>query len=181
MPSTRLTARAAATILGAVRELLLVAVALALAVPGVSARQKDVGFGVEYVLTVKPVGGPVRALHGFAVTGSPPVLPAVLGVALSFAPGYLHLCLTGDWWLIQLGLDGPVGLYLGPGLSWGANIGGAGAVSFGARAVIGLQFFPTEILELFLEAGVNVGVYVGPSGAGLSWGAPAGVGARLWF
>lgn len=142
-----------------------------------SAKQSDIGIGVEYVFTYGSLG----ALNGFAITGSPPVLPLVFGLNLSFATSYFNLGITGDWWLWQTGIAGPLALYAGPGLFLGVNLSGSAAFSFGARGVIALQIFPIQPLEFFLETGVNVGLAVGSGGAGLTWGIPVSLGGRFWF
>jgi hypothetical protein len=159
------------------KRILLVAVALALVSSGAWARQKDIGIGVEYVFTYGSLG----ALNGFAVTGSPPVLPMVFGLTFGAGSGYFNLGITADWWLYQTRLGGPFALYAGPGL-WGAvNLGATGYGAFGARAALGLQFFPIDPLELFVEFAANIGLAISGGGAGLSWGVAPAIGGRFWF
>lgn len=159
------------------KRVLLVLVVLALVSSGAWAKQKDIGIGVEYVFSYGSMG----ALNGFAITGSPPVLPMVFGLNLSFGQGYLNLGVTADWWLYQRGISGPMGLYAGPGLFLALGLQSNSAFAFGARGVLGLQFFPVEPLELFIEVAINVGLAVAGGGAALSWGVPLSLGARFWF
>lgn len=159
------------------KKALLFLLVLSLVSSGAWAKQKDIGIGVEYVFSYGSLG----ALNGFALTGSPPVLPMVFGLTLSFGSGYLNLGITGDWWLFQKGLTGPLGLYAGPGLFLAAGLDASASFAFGARGVLGLQFFPIEPLELFIEAALNVGLAVSGGGAGLSWGVQPSAGARFWF
>jgi hypothetical protein len=156
---------------------LLAVVVLAFGASGAWAKQKGIGIGVEYVFTYGSLG----ALNGFAITGSPPGLPVVLGANFGFGSGYFNLGVTGDWWLYQRRLTGPLGLYAGPGLFLGVRLGGTGYVALGARGALGLQLFPIEPLELFIEAAVNVGLAITNGGAGLAWGVPVSVGGRFWF
>jgi hypothetical protein len=155
---------------------LLMVVLAVLGASGAWAKQKDIGIGVEYVFSYGSLG----ALNGFAITGSPPKLPVVLGINLGIGGGYFNLGVTGDWWLFQRRITGPLALYAGPGLFLAVNLGGTGYFAFGARAAVGFQFFPIEPLELFIEAALNVGVAIS-GGARLSWGVPLAVGARFWF
>jgi hypothetical protein len=159
------------------RRIVLVLALLAVAATGALAKQKDIGIGVEYVFSYAPLG----VLNGFAITGSPPVLPIVFGLNLSFGGGSFNLGVTGDWWLFQRGLTGPLALYAGPGLFLTAGLGASAAVAFGARGIVGLQLFPIEPLEFFIETGVNVGIAISGAGAGLSWGIPFALGGRFWF
>lgn len=158
------------------KKALLILLALTAIGTGAWARQSNIGVGVEYVFSYGPVG----ALNGFAITGKPPVLPIVLGVSLSFGSEVFNLGVTADWWLWQTGIAGPLSLYAGPGLFLGLGLGGDPDISFGARGVIGLQFFPIDPLEFFLEGGINVGLRVGDPTT-LTWGIPVAVGARFWF
>jgi hypothetical protein len=158
------------------RRALFLAAALLVLMGTTASAEPDIGIGVEYVFTYGSLG----ALQGFAITGSPPVVPLVFGLNLSFYGAYFNLGITADWWLWQR-RAGLLGLYAGPGL-WGfVTLGGGSEVAFGARAILGLQLWPISVLELFVEGGLNVGLRVSGGGAGLSWGVPVAAGVRFWF
>lgn len=76
----------------------------------------------------------------------------VLGVSWNFSPNSFDLGIACDYWVINQKLGGILDYYLGIGGYLGMNNGGGNFnLNPGARIPIGLQIWPVNKLELFLE------------------------------
>ena len=106
-----------------------------------------------------------------------PSIPIVWGIALQGGNDNFNLGLTADWWLYQQGLAGALGLYVGPGL----YVSLPDNVELGGRVPIGINLFPLNFLELFLEIAPTLVFY---SNQGISipnFGLQGAFGFRFWF
>ncbi|WP_053228219.1 hypothetical protein [Spirochaeta cellobiosiphila] len=113
---------------------------------------------------------------------SPKIPGTVLGLSLNIDADSFDVGMYDDWWLYRQMIAGPLSVYLGPGFY--VRIKGDGDTidpNFGARMPIGLQFFPIEPLELFIEGAPTAGIQVGDNFQFPVWGFQAGLGLRFWF
>ncbi|AHC14536.1 hypothetical protein [Salinispira pacifica] len=126
-----------------------------------------VGIGASFGL---PIGG----LPGTDVMLSAKLdsLPFLLGLGFGIEPAYFGA--TADWWVLNENLAGALNIYLGPGLYIG---GAANEFQLGGRLPIGLNMYPVDFLELFVEIAPTLTIApVFPS-----FGAQAAFGLRFWF
>lgn len=102
-------------------------------------------------------------------------VPFLLGLGFGFDPFYLGL--TADWWALNENLAGMLNIYIGPGLYMGINSGSDTQIDFGARLPIGLNIFPLDFMELFIEIAPTLVVL--PEFPTI--GVQAAAGLRFWF
>jgi len=134
-----------------------------------------------------------------------PSVPIYWAVSAEIGSDYFSINLTGDSYLIDDNLSGPLHWFLGLGgffsfysyskkyfdVSYGWT-----NLAFGARLPIGLSFQPISLLEIFLDVApcIGLGIYgkqeytynntkyvADEGGMGLFWGWPIELGIRLWF
>lgn len=150
---------------------------IGVAVSGFSVPRKT-GFAIGGAFALDPIG---TVYPGAALTFKLPVLPPIWGVGFSFGSQAFRLGITGDWWLWNFQLLGPLWLYLGPGLWVNINIADSGSgVGLGLRVPVGLQLWFIEPLELFLEIAPRVGLSISDP-VTLDWGIQGAIGFRFWF
>ncbi len=77
-------------------------------------------------------------------------IPIMWGLVYDFGDQG-SIALSGDWWVINAHLTGALDYYLGVGLYVGTSFGSGGGINFGGRIPIGIQFYPIQKLEVFLE------------------------------
>lgn len=75
----------------------------------------------------------------------------VLGLKWMFGENVVNLGVSCDYWVINQHLGGILDYYLGVGLYAGLRFGDPFNFNPGARIPIGLQIWPVDKLELFLE------------------------------
>lgn len=104
----------------------------------------------------------------------------IFGVAIpSFAP--FALGVTADYWFLNENIAGPLNWYLGAGLFGSIFIGNnAGAVTFGARAPIGLNMFIADVVEPYLQIAPGCALTV-TNGVIPRFTMPINLGVRFWF
>jgi len=133
-----------------------------------------------------------------------PSIPIYWAIRASFGENYYGAGITGDYYLIDKKLAGPLHWFLGVGgyftyLSYKDNASGVDYtytwMHGGLRAPIGLSFHPTKLLEIFIDVAPSIGasIYSGyeykaagityneEGRTGFGWGAPIELGVRLWF
>jgi len=146
---------------------------------------------------------------GFGGTGGGlslkiPSIPVYWAINANFGSNYFGVGITGDHYLIDRNLAGPLHWFLGLGgyftyLSYDDN---ASAIEYsynwmygGLRIPIGLSFQPVNLLEVFIDVAPSFGfgVYSGYEYKAMGmtvnekgktefgWGAPIELGIRLWF
>lgn len=77
----------------------------------------------------------------------------VLGIEYMIDPHLISLGVSCDYWVLNNHLVGALDYYLGLGAYAGFTIGGnQTAFNIGGRVPIGLQIYPIEKFEVFLEA-----------------------------
>lgn len=102
-------------------------------------------WGIGAAFGIQPLGGLPSQQAMLSVEF--PRLPILWGIGLELNSSQFNLGVTADWWLIDKPLVSFINIYLGPGL----YLSLPGDVEFGARLPIGLNIFPVDFLELFLE------------------------------
>lgn len=88
------------------------------------------------------------------------------------------LAVTADWWAVNENLTGIVNYYIGPGGYLGVS---SNHVDAGLRIPIGLNIYPIDSLELFLEAAPAIGLDVSPEPDFPTFGWQTALGFRFWF
>lgn len=107
-----------------------------------------------------------------------PKFPPVFGLGLTTNDSNPAFALMADWWLYQTNLVGFINLYIGPGLYTAFN---GDYFTFGGRIPIGLNAYPLDPLEIFLEIAPSLTIF-GSSGIEIpNFGLQAGFGFRFWF
>jgi hypothetical protein len=108
-----------------------------------------------------------------------PSLPVMLGFGGTIGSNATNFYVKADWWLAQGRLSGMIQYYAGLGvytiISEQFEIGG--------RIPVGLQIFPLDFLEVFLEPSLTVGVG-GIGGNAIDFpviGFIGELGVRFWF
>lgn len=131
-------------------------------------------FGVGVAAGLSPFGG----LPGQNVMLSVkvPQLPILWGVGAQLSQGGFNLGVTADWWLYTQNLFSFVNLYIGPGLYVALP-----NFELGGRVPIGLNAYPIEVLELFLEFAPTWAPITGEGFDTSNFGLQGSFGLRFWF
>ncbi len=75
-----------------------------------------------------------------------------VGLGWSFASTNSRIDATADWWLINDHLIEMIDWYLGAGIKLGLNLNNNNDIfNIGLRVPVGVQWWPVDQLELFLE------------------------------
>lgn len=132
-------------------------------------------FGVGAAWSLSALGGlPNAAMLSVKI----PQLPIVWGLAAQFGTGDFNLGMTADWWLYQQNLVSFIGLYVGPGLYMSLPQ----PFEIGGRVPIGLNAFPLDFLELFVEVAPALMFFSSDSGVTIpNFRVQGAVGLRFWF
>lgn len=126
-------------------------------------------FGINAVGTL-----PSTAMLSFRL----PKFPPIFAVGMTINDSSSRFSLMADWWLYQTRLFSFVNLYIGPGLYTAFN---QDRFSLGGRVPIGLNAYPLDPLELFLEIAPSL-TFIDNSGIEVpNFGLQAGFGFRFWF
>lgn len=136
---------------------------------------KIVAVGLLLIILVLPVTAFADQGIGI-VLGEPTGLSyktgdLVIGLGWSFTANDSRIDATADWWLINDHLIEMFDWYLGAGIKLGLNLNNDNDIfNIGLRVPIGIQWWPVEQLEVFLE--IAPGILLVPStdpdiGAGL--------------
>ena len=136
-------------------------------------------FGIGGAFAFEPFGG-TRAYNGGALSFKINDWP-LIAIQASGSDGIFNIGATADWWMYHEPLVGILSLYAGPGGYGYASIGNNVNFDLGLRVPIGLQIFPIEPLELFLEAAPSFGVTLGDNFDFPRFGLQSAVGFRFWF
>jgi len=131
-------------------------------------------FGIGGAFSIDSLGGlPSSAMLSVKV----PQLPMLWGVGLQLSENDFNMAFTADWWLYQQNLVSFLKLYVGPGL----YLSLPNRIEFGGRVPIGINAYPIEVLELFLEVAPTLLLF---SDTGIdipSFGLQGAFGFRFWF
>ncbi len=144
--------------------ILTVALLLVVAASGFS-----LGLGLAYGLS--PLGG--LPANNVLFSAKFDQLPFLMGLTFSLQDPF-RFGMTADWWMVQQPLAGIVNFYAGPGLYTGIS---GGSFDIGARIPLGLNIYPINVLELFLEVAPAIAFLPTFPDVGLQ----AAVGFRFWF
>ncbi len=131
-------------------------------------------FGIGGAFSLDAVGGlPSGAMLSLKV----PAFPVVWGLGLQLGNNQFNLGLTADWWLFTTNLVSFINLYVGPGL----YLALPQPFEIGGRVPIGLNAYPLDVLELFLEFAPTL-VFVSNRGIAIpSFSLQGAFGFRFWF
>jgi len=153
------------------RRILVLSVALLLAVTLGAAAQP---LGVGGAFSIDSLGGlPSSAMLSLKV----PQVPVVWGIGLQVNQNDFNMAFTADWWLYQEHLVGFLNLYAGPGI----YLSLPNRVEAGGRVPIGLNAYPLDFLELFIEIAPTL-VLFSDTGIDIpSFGLQGAFGFRFWF
>ena len=132
-------------------------------------------FGVGAAWSLSALGGlPNAAMLSVKI----PQLPIVWGLAAQFGADNFNFGLTADWWLYQQNLVSFIGLYVGPGL----YVSLPQPFEIGGRVPIGLNAFPLDFLELFVEVAPALVLFSSADGVTIpNFRLQAAFGFRFWF
>ncbi|HUX11868.1 MAG TPA: hypothetical protein VMW87_02520 [Spirochaetia bacterium] len=107
-----------------------------------------------------------------------PKLPILWGIGAHLNGNESNVGLTADWWLINQNLTGILNIYVGPGLYLAAPK----PFEIGGRLPVGLNIFPLNFLELFIEAAPALVLYSSASGISIpNFRLQGALGLRFWF
>ncbi|WP_455381620.1 hypothetical protein [Salinispira pacifica] len=107
-----------------------------------------------------------------------PKLPILWGIGAQINGNQSNVGLTADWWLINQHLASLLNIYVGPGLYLAAPK----PFEIGGRLPIGLNIFPLNFLELFIEAAPAIVFYSSDSGITIpNFRLQGALGLRFWF
>jgi hypothetical protein len=104
-------------------------------------------------------------------------LPFLMGIGFTIGQNTFQLGFTADWWLFTENLVSFINLYAGPGL----YVGISEAIQLGARVPIGLNAYPLDILELFLEIAPTISATFGDPISFPNFDWQGSFGFRFWF
>lgn len=154
------------------RRIVIVAIVLMMAVSTVGFANS---FGIGGAFSIDTLGGlPNSAMLSLKI----PQLPIVWGIGARIGTDYFDLGLTADWWLYHQNLVSFIGLYVGPGL----YLTLPQTVEVGGRIPIGINAFPLDILELFLEIAPTLLFFSSDAGVQIPrFGLQGSFGFRFWF
>lgn len=124
--------------------------------------------------------GTESAIPGGALTIKLDNFAPVFGFGVKAGDGNVNLGITADLWMHHAPLAGIVSLYVGPGAYANITVGDSNALDLGLRIPVGLQIFPIEPLELFIELAPKVGLGLNPLEFP-TWGIQGALGFRFWF
>jgi hypothetical protein len=119
--------------------------------------------------------------YGVALSLKIPSVPIFWTFDFNGFGGYLWMVVSGDVYLIDAQITGPLHWYLGPGLYVDLGLGSPFGLGVGGRLPIGLSIQPIELLEIYLQIVPSIGVHIIPSPVGLGGGIGGNLGIRLWF
>ena len=131
--------------------------------------------GGEFALAVGN-GLPNSALLSFRLARFAPVFG--LGLSIPGNGEQSSFVLLSDWWLASGPLVGILNYYVGPGVFLGIS----NSIQLGLRVPIGVNLFPIQPLELFLE--LAPALYILDSSGSIripNFGLQSGLGFRFWF
>lgn len=103
-------------------------------------------WGIGVAVGIEPLGGLLDP--GVMLSFMPPKVPILFGVGFIIGQSQFAMGVTADWWALNRNLVGILNIYMGPGLYFGIA---GDLISLGGRLPIGLNIFPIDFLELFIE------------------------------
>ena len=154
------------------KKIVLIGIVLMVAFAGTASAST---FGVGAAYGLQPIGG----LPGSNVMLSvkAPRVPFLLGLGFSLGTNQFELGMTADWWLLQQNLVTFINVYAGPGLYAGI----AQSLEVGGRMPIGLNAYPLDFLELFVEVAPTLTVRFSDPIVFPNFALQGAFGFRFWF
>lgn len=104
-------------------------------------------------------------------------MPFLLGIGANSGGGGFVVGATADWWFVNANLVNFINYYAGPGIYAAV---GSNTLDFGGRLPLGLNAFPLDFLELFIEIAPTLGVGLDPF-VFPKFGLQSALGLRFWF
>ncbi len=103
--------------------------------------------------------------------------PFLFGIGGRISDGNVTLGLTADWWMVHKNLVNFLNYYIGPGLYFALSE----EIELGGRLPIGINAYPLDPLELFLEIAPTIAL-LAPEGIEFpNLGLQGAIGFRFWF
>jgi len=132
-------------------------------------------WGVGAAFGIDALGGlPQQALLSLKA----PQLPILWGVGFQLNEDQFNMGVTADWWLYTTNLAGMLNLYLGPGIYAALP----DPFELGGRVPIGLNIYPIDAFEVFLEVAPTILLISNRGGITVPDLALQGAfGFRFWF
>ena len=155
------------------KRLLIVIMVLSLASMSVSA----LGIGGAFSFNAL---GTDSAIPGGALSLKLDGIDPIFGIGVRAGDGILNVGFTADYWMFREHLTGMLNIYAGPGAYVNLTLGDVTDVDLGLRIPVGLNMYPIDILELFVELAPRVGIALNPL-VFPTWGIQGAVGFRFWF
>jgi len=155
------------------RKKILIIALLLIALSAMSVSAATFGVGAAYGLNA--IGGlPSAALLSLKV----PQVPILWGIGAQLGGGAFNLAVTADWWLYQQKLVSFIGLYVGPGLYMSVP----DPFEIGGRIPVGLNAYPLDFLEVFLELAPALVFFSSDAGITIpNFRLQGAFGFRFWF
>lgn len=123
----------------------------------------------------------VNGLGGLSFTFKLPPVPILFAVDFGFDSHHFSIGATGDWWIMNPNIVGPLYWFFGPGAAVSFTMGDDFAMFVGPRFVVGLDVFPIKPLEIYLQAAAQIGFGFDNATPVFGWGIPLDLGVRWWF
>ncbi len=127
--------------------------------------------------SLDPIG---NGAYGTALSLKLDSFEPLLGISARASGGTFNLGVTADWWMDHAPLAGILSLYVGPGGYLSLALGDNTNINIGARLPVGLQIFPIDPLELFLEVAPAIGISLSPLSFPI-FDFQGAIGFRFWF
>lgn len=126
-------------------------------------------------------GGFLNGLGCGSITFKVPKIPLVFAVDAGGNDNNFLIGITGDYWLANPKIAGPLYWYYGPGGAVSVTLGKDFGVFVGPRFIVGLDVFPAKFFEIYIQAGFQLGVGIYSDTVAMSYGIPLNGGLRFWF
>ncbi|MDR0301826.1 MAG: hypothetical protein LBI04_05880 [Treponema sp.] len=185
------------------KKLVMVLALVAIIATGTAFAEHPSGLGIGVVGTYG-FAGDFGSGMGFGLSLKIPGVPIFWGVNGSFGSDHFGIGITGDKYMIDSKISGPLGWYFGLGgyfsfYSW--TFEGYGFdysytwMYGGVRVPVGISIQPIELLEIFIDVAPSLGIgyfsgwdytiagrkVESGSTIGFEFGIPLEIGLRLWF
>ena len=142
------------------------------------------GFGIGALWTGHMDFGGGGLWNGAALSLHIPGVPVFWGIQLGFGNA-LSIGVIGDGYFLGSELVNTLSWFLGVGGYVNLHLGDEAAIGLGVRVPIGLTWQPIDLIEVFFNSGLSLGLSIWTYGDGgvhfPDFGMPIELGIRFWF